>query len=314
MTFAILFLIIALAIFIIVLIREIAFNYTKNRFKIRKNNNQFINKITISLKKIGWLSSIINSIAEKLSMFNAYSMKKNYEIAIMVLLSVVASITIILTGIITTSQLVWYVVLAYAALYILFIVFGLYVFFTFARIRFTSKLPETYKIINARYISTGNILKAIQSSYDDFDQSVKKEMNKIYNVLIKNDMKEVKNTFSTIEKIYRNEYLVLLLNLIFQAHYKGGNEVIKGQFEEATEDILICIENQKDLEATSRAYIILVLLLPLGIWGLEKFNISAIGEQAMSFYTTPYGLGLKILLYTLAIIYICILLLLEKVG
>ncbi len=314
MTFAIAFLVIALVIFIIVLIREVSYCYTKNRFKVNKNNHQYIENLTLHLKRYQWLRAVITYIAEKLSMFNAFSMKKNCELAVVVLVLGLACITFILAFIIFTSQLVWYVVVAYAALCVLFMVFGLYVFITFAKIRFTGKLPETFKMINARYISRGNILKAIQFSFEDFDKSVKKEMYKIYNVLNKNDMNEVKNTFNAIEKIYRNEYLVVLLNLIIQAHYKGGNEVIKGQFEEATEDILISIENQKDLEATSRAYIILVLLLPLGIWGLEKFNISALGEQAITFYTTPFGLGLKILLYVLAIVYICLLLMLERVG
>lgn len=302
---------IAAVLLIFVGMERLTYYRKKSRFRIKKNQKPRIEKITKELKKHSVMKMAITYISKKTSMFNELSMGKNDEIAVSILILSLGIMTFLFLMIPLTST-VWYILVAYIIFSMIFLLLVFHVFFTFAKVRFTGKLPETFKILNARYISKGNILKAIYMSLDDFDKAVKKEMHRIYNVLNKNNMEEVKATFKAIEKIYDNEHLTLLLNLIYQAHYKGGNAVIKKQFEQATEEILISIENQKDLAATSKSYIMLALLLPLGMWGLERFNYTALGEKSLEFYYSPLGIGLKILLYAAAVLYIGFMLLLER--
>lgn len=304
---------IAFFLLITVLLNLYIYHYKKSRFKIRKNKRRVLREVTRYLKKYRWMEVVIIGTAEKISMFNAYSIERNSEIAVLIL-AISIALAIFQVFITYLSHTIWYVLLAYSILMCLFIILAFYVYFTFAKMRFTDKLPETFKILNSRYTSKGNILKAIHASLDDLDRTVRKEMLKIYDVLNKNDMEDVKNTFGAIERIYKNEYLTLLLNLIYQAHYKGGNDVIKIQFEQITEEILISIENQRDVEVTSRAYVILALLIPIGMMELERFNYNALGKDAAVFYTSSLGIGLKILLYIAAIFYIGLMLFFEKVS
>ncbi|MCR4437176.1 MAG: hypothetical protein QHH06_15435 [Clostridiales bacterium] len=182
-----------------------------------------------------------------------------------------------------------------------------------AKIRFTGKLPETFKMLNSRYMSRGSIQEAIWTSLEDMDKAVRKEMKKVYDTLNTNSMEEIDNTFNMIESFYRNEYLTLLLNLIRQAHYKGGSIVIKEQFEVSTEEILSEIERSKDLSATSRSYILLSLFMPVGLLGIEYFNRVALGNAADQFYASPMGIGIKIVFFVSLVLYIGYLLYLEKI-
>ena len=183
-----------------------------------------------------------------------------------------------------------------------------------AKQRFTNKMPDTFKLINSRYIITGNILKAINISMEDFDKTVRREMFKIYDVLKKNNMYEINYTFKVLEITYKNEYFTLLLNLIKQAYYRGGNGVIKKQFEDTTEEILSDIENQKDLSFTSRTYIFIALFLPFGVKFLESFNANALGEKAREFYISPLGIEIKIIFYFAFLIYLGIMLFMERTA
>jgi hypothetical protein len=212
------------------------------------------------------------------------------------------------------SSIVWYVFLAYIGLIVFFLALMFYIFEMIARVRFTSKLPETFKLLNSRYTSKGNILKAIAASMDDFDGAVKKEMRAVYDVLRKNNMNEIDNTFKTIENAYTNEYLTLLLNLIRQAHYKGGEVTIKEQFEQATEDVLLDIENQKDISVTTRAYILLAITMPLCVKGVELFNNSALGGKSIEFYSSPYGIQLKLFFLFALIGFIAYMMYLERTA
>ncbi|MCQ2911779.1 MAG: hypothetical protein MJ244_06265 [Clostridia bacterium] len=265
--------------------------YKKNKMKylIKKGNRSILKEITDMLMKNRSCAKGLRFIALKIGMISKYTYEKNLEIAVaMIGGSVVVSLIVIFT-IVPTSTIVWYELVYYLLIAGIMIALIFYMFFATVRSSFISKLPDVYKILNSRYISQGNILKAIDMSLDDFDKVIRKEMMKIYNILKKNDMNEINDAFKEIEKTYNTEYLTILLSLIKQAHFKGGNDMIKEQFETITEEILQEIENQNDLSSTSRSYIIMAVFVPPVMKYIEYFNNGAIGDQSAEFYVSQTG-------------------------
>jgi Flp pilus assembly protein TadB len=260
------------------------------------------------------LRYVIHVIAIRISMYTDYSYAKNFEVASAASLFLLLTVIFIFALVLPRTMIVWYVFAAYFVIAAVFSVLILYIFESAARMRFTSKLPQTFKLINSRYISKGNILKAIAATLEsgDFDRAVKREMRIILSVLKSNDMSQINRTFEEIEEKYRNEYLTLLLNLIRQAHYKGGNEVIRQQFEATTEDVLLEIENRKDLSSTGRMYVFLAVLMPACIAGIEKFNTSALGVKAAEYYNSPDGFELKLVILIALVLFIGIMFFMEK--
>ncbi|MCX7921396.1 MAG: hypothetical protein N3B21_05150 [Clostridia bacterium] len=302
------------AMVLALVITTIKYRNRKRRFTILKDRKNVLWKLTNQLKGHELSMKVLDNLAIKLGMYNKYSYERNLEYA-----AIVCIITVIFTAISTlvflpSAKVAWYVTLSYIFITLVFVAIVFVIFTFMARMRLTSKLPDTYKLLNSRYITTGNILKAINVSLDDFDKAVKREMIKIYDVLKKNDMYEIEEAFKRLEKTYKNEYITLLLNLIMQAHYKGGDEVIKKQFENTTEEILEDIENQRDLSFTSRLYMFLALVLPFSIWGLEKFNEAALDNKAIEFYSSPFGIELKILFFFAFLVYLGVLIFMERTA
>lgn len=290
----------------------IKYNKKKREYLIKKNRRGALTKITEELKEYRFMKKILDNLAIKIGMYTEYSHDKNTEYATVFCLGTFVFSIFVLGIIVPTSQVVWYIILFYIIIAIAFVALVIYVFSVSARAKFTEKLPDTFKILNSRYINTGNILKSINISMGDFDKSIRREMLKIYDVLRKNDMGKIEKTFKRIEDTYKNEHLTLLLNLIKQAHFKGGNEVIKDQFEQATEDILISIENKKDLTSTTRSYILMSLFIPLAIKGIEVFNASALDEEAMNFYQNLSGIQFKMFIIVAMMVYVLLMLFKER--
>lgn len=259
-------------------------------------------------------NKLLTKLAINISLFNRYSLDKNLEYAslafILVFLTALLSVILFLPS----TVVVWYIGVSYIVIALIFVFLVLTVFVFIAKQSFTNKMPDTYKLLNSRYTITGNILKAINISMEDFDKTVRREMFKIYDVLKKNNMAEINFTFKVLEITYKNEYFTLLLNLIKQAYYRGGNGVIKKQFEDTTEEILLEIENQKDLNFTSRTYILIALFLPFGVKFLESFNGNALGEKAYEFYSSPLGIEIKIIFYLAFLVYLGFMLFLERTA
>ena len=312
--FFVLPLFVAILLFGYVVFGRMRYVRKKLQLKIEKDKKSFVKIIVRALSTSKLTGRTIKKVTLRVSMFTSFSYEKNQEIATIFLVVFFLMAMLCLFIIFPGASVVWYVFLAYMGLAVFFLVLMFYVFEMIARVRFTSKLPVTFKLLNSRYTSKGNILKAIAASMDDFDRAVKKEMRAIYDVLRKNDMSEIDNTFRSIEAAYRNEYLTLLLNLIHQAHYKGGEVTIKAQFEQATEDVLLDIENQKDLSITSRAYILLAIAMPLCLKGVELFNNSALGVKSVEFYSSPYGIQLKLFFLFALIGFIAYMLYLERTA
>ncbi|MBN4050999.1 MAG: hypothetical protein COA82_04580 [Alkaliphilus sp.] len=296
------------------ILKEFVKGYRRRKFIVRSKQLPTSRKIFMILTKIMVLRKVIRFLALKLSIFNNKSVEKNEEGA--TFFFIIANIFILISLLLIFPQNVslWYVFLFYYVLFVLLITLALYTLNLMVRIRFTAQLPKTYKILNSRFTTEGDIVKVIDISLEDFDSAVKREMTKIRNVLRKNNPEKIEKAFSNMEEVYKDEYLTILLNLIRQAHYKGGKESIQQQFEAVTEEILIDIENRKDLAFTSRMYIVISLFTPYGIVWLERFNNQALGEKSIEFYSSPAGISLKIIIMIVLLIYMGTLLLLERVS
>lgn len=286
----------------------------KQFYSINKDKRYVLRDITQKLKKNRYFLIMAENIAFKIGMFNNYSYERNLEFATMVCFTFLGAIILSIIIFIPLVSVIWYILLFYIFMAVIFAVLLFYIFTMIARSRFNNQLPETFKIINSRYITHGNILKAINVSLNDFDKAVKREMIKIYDVLKKNDMYDIDNTFRMIDRAYKNQYVSLLLNLIKQAHYKGGNNVIKEQIENTTEEILIDIANQKDLSASTRTYVFVSIFLLPGILFVERFNYTALGEKSVEFYSSPYGVGVKLGFLIALMFYIGMMLFLERTS
>lgn len=285
----------------------------RRKYLIRSNSTALPRKILITLSNLGILKKVIEFLALRLSIFNSSSSEKNEENAgVLLLASIFIGITLMF--VVPQAKVVWYLFLFYQFLALLLILFALYTFNLMVRIRFTSQLPKTFKILNSRFTTESNIVKVIDVSIVDLPNAMRREMTRIRNVLRKNNPKKIEETFSSMEKVYRDEYLTILLSLIRQAYYKGGKESIQQQFEMVTEEIQIDIENQRDLAFTSRMYIVISLFTPFAITWLERFNNQALEEKSVEFYTSPAGMGLKIIIMVALLMYIGILLLLERTA
>ncbi len=296
------------------ILRILIYKIRKYKFLTDKSKASKLTDLTKWLTKKPFFEVLLNITASRISMFTDYSYNRNVEISTVILVSILSFTSLCFVIFINQPRVVWYVLLTYLFLIMLFFGLILHVLNVSVRLRFTAKLPETFKLLNSRYISHGNILKAISQSIelDDFDRVVKKVMRTIRDVLIKNDMNEIDNTLSMIEKNYNNQFLTLLLCLIKHAHYKGGEKVIKRQFENATEEILFDIENQKDLASTTRMYILMAIVMPLSIIGIERFNTASLGDASLLFYQSPSGYGIKLAVIIAVIIYIGYMLFLER--
>ncbi|MDP4182247.1 MAG: hypothetical protein Q8942_14305 [Bacillota bacterium] len=310
---------ILLAIIAVILIVRLLFQQLnsykiKQFYSINKNKRKTLHEITKRLKRNRYFLILAENIAFKIGMFNNYSYERNLEFATVACFAILGAVALSIALFIPLVSVIWYILVFYIFMAVIFAVLLFYIFTMVARSRFNNQLPETFKIINSRYITHSNILKAINVSLNDFDKAVKREMVKIYDVLKKNDMYEIDNTFRMIDRAYKNEYVSLLLNLIKQAHYKGGNKVIKEQIENTTEEILIDIANQKDLSASTRTYIFLSIFLLPATWFVERFNHKALGEKSIEFYSSPYGIGVKIGFLLALMFYIGMMLFLERTS
>ena len=290
-------------------------NYLKKRkYLITKNHQSFNKKLLNEISKIGVLEKILCHITIKISVLNDNSYEKNKEKSVIVLLLFLLVMILNFSVIIPNIKIIWYLYIFYLILGVILLICIIYTIELVLKMHFTKLLPVTYKILNSRFTTEEDILKAIDESLMDFHPAIRREMIRIRNVLRKNDSNRIHNTFNLMEKTYKNEYFTVLLNLIQQAYYKGGKESIKSQFETVTEEILIDIENQKDLALTSRMYVVISLFLPFGIRWLEDFNQKALGVSSIEFYASPLGIGFKIFLLLMLLVYIISLLFLERTA
>ncbi len=275
----------------------------KRRYRITKNDMDKHDWLTVWMLQKKMPAKIVKHFAVRIGIISGYSYVKNSNLVVRgSLIGIGLTIALYLALILNTKEL-WYVIFIYSILFITIIGIFVNVISEYLKGRFTAKIPDIYKIINVRYASTKDIIKTLEISMSDFDKSVRKEMLQIYNTLRKNNMNEIVESFRLLEQAYDDRYLTILLNLIEHAYYKGGTEAISEQLEKTLEEALINAENQKDLKAAANGYILMSLLVPISIYGIEQFNQYALQDSAGEYYSNPQGLQIKIVVILMALIY-----------
>lgn len=291
---------------------RISYRYVKFLFRARRTGTGVWAWILGRLERYPRISGRIHLLAQRAGMCNSLSFETNCNLACCFMAGAILLMTAGCTAAVVRYPKLWYMGCVYAMMCTLASVLAWMLFGSYAKARFTHRLPGTYKLICSRYITHGNILKALDACMPDFEPAVGREMLRVYDTLKKNDAADVERLFNTLEKAYDNEYFTLLLILIRQAYHKGGNDIIKQQFEQATEEILVELENQKDLSAAGNAYIILALFMLPGMKGIEWFNARALGEEAGQYYHSAQGLQAGILFLIALLAYAAYLIYMEK--
>lgn len=283
-------------------------------FTVRKKNLDYLKKLNEWLSNNKKMEKLLDYIAKKLCMFNDYTFQKNKTYAVFILLAYVGLIIGTLIYMVI-QQYIWYLTLIYLGVITCFLTILLLMLIFFARTSFNKELPDTFRILNSRFITNTTVMQAIDMSIDDFNGSVQREMRRIYGALRKNDPNEINKTFKILESNYNNNYFTILLMLIQKAHYKGGKDEIKDLFADVAEELLIELEHNKDITYTTRLYIVFSFITTIVfIWGSERFNIIALGDYANDFFNSSLGVTMKLCIIMAELLFIVLLLLFERIS
>ena len=275
---------------------------------------RYLNKLYGILSKSKVLTKINEEIAYKISVFNTAPFEKNgiYAAAFLTVLIVFLGLVSIL--LIYLFLPYWYI----AFLYLIVISAGLLFILQFVSDgimrHYLRHMPEALRILQSRFISKGSISKAIHVSIPDFPKGIRMEMIRIYDALKLNNTDQTKAIFQKIDQKYSNEHMSALLELIWLAHYHGGNEAVRDQFETMLNDVIEDLEGQKDLKGATMSYTVLSLLFMAALPFVKIYNGAILDPATMEYYHTRSGLLLAALYVAFLIAVIAILLYLEKRG
>lgn len=256
-----------------------------------------IDKLGSFLSKWSFFNKLLSDLSLRLSVFNSNSLAANMRYAIVAVLGFMIVFIIISVVLLYVFYPLWYIALSYMLLYAAFLCLLVLFASGYANRRFLNHMPDTLRILSARYACVNNISKCISVSIADFHRSIRGDMIRIYDALKLNDMEKIRNTFNSIDIKYSNEHMTLLLELIWHAYYNGGDEVIKSQFNTMLEDIIEDIENKKDLSAASLSYIGMGALFCTAVPLTKMFNESMLGLESKVFYSSREGILLGFLYY-----------------
>ena len=257
---------------------------------------------------------INNEIAYKVSVFNTLSFEKNRRIGTAVVLLFLI-LMFILSVIITLIYLpFWYIALVYIIFINTAALFILQLLYEIIMNRYLKCMPEALKILQSRFLSKGSISKAIHTSIPDLPKGIKSEMIRIYDAIKQNEPEKTKDVFREIDKKYTNEHMSVLLDLIWLAHYNGGTETIKAQFDSMVRDVLEDLENQQDLRSATMSYIVMSLLFMAALPIVRVYNKSILSPDEMQYYATRGGLLFAAGYIGFLILLIAVLFYLKKKG
>lgn len=273
----------------------------KLRIRVDKKGN-LMDKIKGLILKNQKAKKIVDYVAGKIMIMNDFSLDQNRNYSIIAIF-ILALLLILGFIFLYPRQIIWYEQLLYLLIFISTLFIGVGILFSYMKNLFLNKLPETYKLLNSRFITTGKIKDAIKISLPDFDKPVKREMTRIIDALNLNSTEKIEETFQQIDATYRDDFFSILLELIKKAHFQGDADVVKEQFEELTDEILDEIENQKNLMATSRFTIAVTLISTPALMNIfEYFSRLGLGSSADAFFTSPNGILIKYGIYISALV------------
>ncbi len=264
------------------------------------------------MTKWPFAKKIVEEIGICLSLFNAKRYQENNYFASLLLLAACGILLAVFVVSVFLLWPLWY----YAVFFCLLAAGGLLLFFlefaSAATSVFLKHMPETVKILSARYTSYGSIGKALGGSLPDFHKSIRPEMIRIYDVIKQNDMNQIRETFSVIEEKYRNEHMTLMLELIWYAHYRGGDQMVRAQFEEMAKDVIEDLENKRDLRAAVMGYAVMILLFFFVLPLAKLFNESVLGTSGVAYYQKTGGMLLGVVYVVFSLLLLFLLLYLER--
>jgi hypothetical protein len=287
--------------------------YDRQLYTIKSNKSKISEDIYNLLSKNKVLKHMINYISDQISILNEYGHVKNRNIATMFLVIMFVIIGVAWIIAFPKHNVVWYLYIFYTILSITIIFIIIYILNFIAKMKFLNRLPITYKLTNSRFMTTRDIVKAIKITIPDYPKPVRREMRKIYSVIRENDYKKLEIEFEGIKNRYKSYYLNLLLDIIQTAKVQGNKDnIIQEQLESLTEEVLDEIENKKDVSSVSKIYILLVIILPFSFPLLEKFVKYTFSVETVPFFETPTAQLFKVVFITFVLIYVSILIMLER--
>lgn len=251
---------------------------------------KYADKISKYLSKNKYFTKFNNEIAYKISVFNSVSFDKNRQISVFVILGFALVILILSIILLCVFMPYWYIAFVYIAFAITTILFLTQLLSDAIMNRYLKKLPEAIKILLSRFMTKGSISKAIQESIPDLPAGIKDEMIRIYDALKQNETEKTKEVFCEIDRKYTNEHMSVLLDLIRLAHYNGGTESVKLQFDAMIKDILEDLENQQDLRGAAISYIVMSVVFMAALPIVKLYNATILSASEMQYYDTRSGM------------------------
>jgi len=257
---------------------------------------------------------INHEIAYKISIFNALSFEKNRQIGAIATLIFLVFMIIISFLLIFIFLPYWYIALVYIIFINTAALFLLQLTSEIIMNRYLKYMPEALKILQSRFISKGSISKAIHVSIPDLPKGIKSEMIRIYDAMKLNEVEQTKEIFREIDRKYTNEHMSVLLDLIWIAHYNGGTDTIKTQFDAMLNNVLEDLENQQDLRGASMTYVVMSILFMAALPIVKAYNGSILAPVEMLYYETRSGMLFAAAYIGFLFLLIAILLYLKKRG
>lgn len=255
-----------------------------------------------------------DEVAYKISVFNTVSYEKNRQISIFVVLFFIFIISVVSIVLLFLFLPYWYIAFVYIVFFVTALIFLLQLVSDAIMNRYLKNLPEAIKILQSRFMTKGSISKAIQVSIPDLPTGIKAEMIRIYDAMKQNETERTKEVFWEIDKKYSNEHMSVLLDLIRLAHYNGGTETVKTQFDAMIKDVLEDLENQQDLRGASMSYIVMSVLFTAALPIVKIYNGSILGTSEMEYYSSREGMLFAMAYVGFLILLIGIMFYLKKKG
>ncbi len=189
-------------------------------------------------------------------------------------------------------------------------------FFSFVHLavreQFRRNLPAVFRVINSRYLVSGDIVEALRQAREDIGGRMGRLLSVIREALMLNDPERREKILEDLRLRYRDPFFTLLLYLLQQAADKGGREAVMEQFIQTAEECLLDMEYRKNLRVPSRTYSALILLFSGLFFAVARFNIDALGQEALLFYQSAATDWYQLVFFLFAAVSIGILQILER--
>ena len=180
------------------------------------------------------------------------------------------------------------------------------------REQFRRNLPAVFRIVNSRYLVSGDIVEALGQARQDIGGRMGRLLSVIREALVLNDSERRRAILENLRCRYRDPFFTLLLYLLQQAADKGGREAVMEQFIQTAEECLLDMEYRKNLRVPARTYSALILLFSGLFFAVARFNIGALGQEALLFYQSPATDWYQLVFFLFAAVSIGVLQILER--